>query len=40
MCLEKDAEEIARRLKGLEGVEDIIMAKPGGAAEAVDNHLF
>jgi diphosphomevalonate decarboxylase len=40
MCLEKDAEEIAGRLKGLEGVEDIIMAKPGKAAEVVDNHLF
>jgi diphosphomevalonate decarboxylase len=40
ICLERNAGEIAKRLKETEGVEDIIMTKPGQPAMLVDEHLF
>ncbi|MFQ5648194.1 MAG: diphosphomevalonate decarboxylase, partial [Candidatus Aenigmatarchaeota archaeon] len=40
VCLEKDAEELARRLKVLDGVDEVIVTKPGPAARLVEEHLF
>jgi diphosphomevalonate decarboxylase len=40
LCLEKDAEEIARRLKGFENIEDIITTRAGGPVRVVEEHLF
>lgn len=40
ICLEKDAEEIASRLRKFENVEDVIIAKPGDGARLTDKHLF
>jgi hypothetical protein len=38
--MEKDAEEIANRLKGFETVQEVIVTKAGNAARLVDDHLF
>ncbi len=40
MCMERDVGEITTRLKGLEGIEDVVVCKPGGPAMLVDDHLF
>lgn len=40
MCLDKDAEEIARRVREFENIEDVIITKPGSGARIVDDHLF
>jgi len=40
MCLEKDAEEIANRLKQFENIEDVMTTRPGQGASVTDEHLF
>lgn len=40
ICLEKDADEITKRLKEFPNIEDIIITKPGGEAKIVEEHLF
>jgi len=40
LCLEKDANDIANRLKQFGNIEDVIITKPGQAARVVDEHLF
>jgi diphosphomevalonate decarboxylase len=40
MCMEKDVEEIKERLAGIEGIERVIVCRPGGEARLVDEHLF
>ena len=40
ICLEKDSKELASRLKGLKGVEDVIISKPGPGARLTNEHLF
>jgi diphosphomevalonate decarboxylase len=40
LCLEKDVEEIQKRLEGLSGVVKTILCKPGDGAKLVDKHLF
>jgi len=40
MCMEKDVEEIKKRLSEIEGIEDVITCKPGSGAKLVDDHLF
>ncbi len=40
MCLEKDAEEIAKRIKEFDNIEDVIITKPGSGIKITDNHLF
>lgn len=40
LCLEKEAAEIAKRLKSFDTVEDIIVTGAGDGARVVGNHLF
>lgn len=40
MCMERDVEEISRRVKEIEGVEDVVVCRPGEGARLVDEHLF
>jgi len=40
ICLEKDVEEIVRRVKQFENIEDVRIVKPGPDARAVEEHLF
>lgn len=40
LCLEKDAEEIANRVRQFENIEDVITTRPGQGARIVDEHLF
>lgn len=40
MCLEKDAPELQKRLKELEGVKDVIECRPGSGAQITEEHLF
>ncbi len=40
ICTEKNAAEIAKRLKSFGNVEDVIVAKPGEGAKLIDKHLF
>ncbi len=40
MCMEKDVEEIKKRLSEIEGIERVIVCKPGGEARLVNEHLF
>ena len=40
MCLEKDVDELNKRLLGLNGVIKTIICKPGDDARLVDKHLF
>ncbi|MFC2143348.1 diphosphomevalonate decarboxylase [Candidatus Aenigmatarchaeota archaeon] len=40
MCLEKDEQEIVKRLKEIGSVKDIVLCKPGDGARIVDEHLF
>lgn len=40
LCLEKDAEEIARRIREFPNVEDVIITRPGQGARIVEEHLF
>jgi diphosphomevalonate decarboxylase len=40
ICLEKDVEEIEKRLKRIEGIEEVHLCSPGGAAKLTDGHLF
>ncbi len=40
LCLEKDLDEINRRLMELQGVKKTIVCKPGDGARLVEDHLF
>jgi diphosphomevalonate decarboxylase len=40
ICLEKDANEILKRCKSLEGIEDVIITELGQGAVITDEHLF
>jgi len=40
LCLEKDSDEIARRLREFENIEDVIITKPGSGVRITDEHLF
>jgi len=40
LCLEKDVNEIKKRVSELDGVVDIILCKPGDGAKLVEKHLF
>jgi diphosphomevalonate decarboxylase len=40
LCLEKDAAEIAKRLKSFDTVEDVIVTRAGDGASLAENHLF
>jgi diphosphomevalonate decarboxylase len=40
ICLEKYAAEIAKRLRTFKNVEDVLIAKLGDGARAVEKHLF
>lgn len=40
MCLEKDVEEIVKRVKAFDNIEDVRVVKPGPDARVVDDHLF
>jgi diphosphomevalonate decarboxylase len=40
MCLEKDAEEIAKRIKQFDNIEDVIITRPGSGIEITKDHLF
>jgi len=40
LCLEKDEEEVNKRLKNLEGVVETIACKPGDGAKLEERHLF
>lgn len=40
MCMEKDAKEIAKRLRKFPNVKNVIIARPGQGARVVDEHLF
>jgi len=40
MCLEKDAEELAKRFREIEGVDEVIVTKPGPGPRMVEEHLF
>jgi diphosphomevalonate decarboxylase len=40
LCLEKDAEEIAKHVKEFDTVEEVIVTKAGDAARLVEEHLF
>lgn len=40
LCLEKDLNEVKRRLGEISSIKNTIIGKPGGKARLVDNHLF
>lgn len=40
LCRAGDAAEVGRRLRNLDGVLDVLVSGPGGAARLVDYHLF
>lgn len=40
ICLKKDVPELKQRLQSLNGVEDVIVCKPGNGARLTDKHLF
>ena len=40
MCMEKDVGEITKRVREIEGVEDVVVCRPGGPARLVEEHLF
>lgn len=40
MCMENDVQEITERLKSIDGIEDVVVLKPGQAAMLTDEHLF
>lgn len=40
ICLENQVPEIERRLKDVEGVQDVIVCKPGEGPRLINNHLF
>ncbi|MHA1829694.1 MAG: diphosphomevalonate decarboxylase [Candidatus Heimdallarchaeaceae archaeon] len=40
MCLEKDVNEIVKRVKQFSHIEDVIITKPGSGVKIVDDHLF
>jgi diphosphomevalonate decarboxylase len=40
ICEAKDAETVTTQARALEDAQDVIVNAPGGAARAVDNHLF
>lgn len=40
ICLENDADEIAKRVKEFDNIEDVIITKPGSGLKITDNHLF
>lgn len=40
ICLDKNAQELEKRLQNIEGVKQTIVCKVGGEAELINNHLF
>jgi len=40
LCLEKDVEELKKRLSEIEGIEDMHIASPGEDAKVTEEHLF
>lgn len=40
LCLEKDVEEIAKRLRGFDNIEDVIVTRPGYGVKTTEEHLF
>jgi diphosphomevalonate decarboxylase len=40
LCREKDVEEIKKRLKDFDNIEDVIVTQAGNPVKVVDNHLF
>jgi len=40
MCLEKDVEEIQRHLQEIEGIEQVLICKPGEGARLTEENLF
>jgi diphosphomevalonate decarboxylase len=40
LCLAEDAGEVEARLRGLYGVQDVRLARPGGGVHRLDQHLF
>jgi len=40
LCLGADADEIAGRLRALDGVQDVLANRPGPATRLIDAHLF
>lgn len=40
ICLEKDVPELKKRLQTIDGVEDIIVCKPGKEPRLINDHLF
>ena len=40
LCLQKDENEIVKRLSGVDGVKKMIICKPGDGAKIVKEHLF
>ena len=40
MCMDKDVDEITKRLKDIQGIEDVVVCKPGSAARLIEEHLF
>ncbi len=40
MCMEKDVQELKKRLEGLNGVKEVIVCRPGDEAKTTEEHLF
>ncbi len=40
ICLDKDVQELIKRLKNINGVRKVIVCKPGTGPKLTDNHLF
>jgi len=40
LCLEKDVEEIKKRLNEFDNIEDVMVTRPGSPVKIVDKHLF
>jgi hypothetical protein len=36
LCLEEEAQTLDKRLREIEGVKDVLVARPGGAAKTVN----
>ncbi len=40
LCLEKDVEELKKRIEALDGVKEAIVCEPGEEAKTIEKHLF
>ena len=40
MCMDKDMEELKKRLSGIEGIQKMVVLRPGGPAKVIEEHLF